>query len=68
MPHLSLPGMQPLQLSIGGNVREFFEGFLRLAGVSARPKVAATMSYWSVDSDIGGSPDRALGLGPVLGS
>ena len=27
--------------------------------------VAANMSIWIVDSDIGGPPDRALGLGPA---
>ena len=27
--------------------------------------VAATKSFWSVDFDVGGLPDRALGLGPV---
>jgi len=27
--------------------------------------VAANMSIWIVDSDIGGTPDRALGPGPV---
>ena len=27
--------------------------------------VAANMSFWSVDSDIGNSPDGALGLGPT---